>query len=628
MKFSLYSVPGAGRENGLESRLQAILSVGHRLNPRVAAALATTALGVGLAVLAVRPTLLKTPPKPFADIVAQASETVTLPGGITVRMRGFWRPSKERVFTSDPKGGWQLNKKALMAQGPTWNLESKFAPIFPGVRQPLGVSSEMTTLVEVIIPAGVDAHISSGFMVANMADVDRHLNRNPKTQRQYFVIHPVKMSAWLEIGHGVWRTTAQFDAQGKRITGQSVTLRWSTGKVQLNSPLELIATNSWLLGSRLPDTDERLVATDRSGKDHVLSKSASSSTSPQLPHQIAYESSKQWPISKDKIVAYRYETRPWTRIRFEGWKAPRSSFMKNLYQPYSVPGAVAKNGLEVRLRSLLSRHSRLSPRGSAFLLTLALGVTLPVLAVRPHLIRDANELVKQAREAVTLPGGVRVRMLGFRNVDKDYQSQFWDTTGTPSESPYSKNERFGALPGLHSLIEIQLPAGSDASVRSNHLVSYLDGDDPKTARRHVAFNPVSEPVTVGVGYGKWRVMARFDAQGKRMAGEPVHLHWEGKGATWPNKAAEKGMAQFAKNTWISEDSLPDTDSRLVALDRDGKEYVLRSTASTPRPQHKVFYYEAKLWPISKDKIVAYRYETRPWTQIRFEGWKAPKGINP
>jgi hypothetical protein len=302
--------------------------------------------------------------------------------------------------------------------------------------------------------------------------------------------------------------------------------------------------------------------------------------------------------------------------------------VKKLYQLYSVPGAVCENGLEVRLRSLLSRHPRLSPRGSAFLLTFALGVTLPVLVVRPHLVGDADELVKKAHEVVTLPGGVRVRMLGFRKVDGNFQWQFWDTAGNPSASPYSKNERVGALPGLHSLIEVQLPAGSDTHVSSNHMVSYLDGNDPKTARRHVAFNPVSEPATVGVGYGKWRVMAHFDAQGKRVAGELVHLRWEGKGATWPDKASERGMAELTKNNWISEDSLPDTDTRLVAIDRAGKEYVIPSTASTPRPQHKIFYYEAKLWPIAKDKIVGYRYETRPWTQIRFEGWKAPKGVTP
>jgi hypothetical protein len=299
---------------------------------------------------------------------------------------------------------------------------------------------------------------------------------------------------------------------------------------------------------------------------------------------------------------------------------------KNLYQLYSVPGAVAKNCLESRLRSVLNRGQRLSPRVSAFLLTLALGVTLPVLAVRPHSVAGANELVKQAHEIVTLPGGVRVRMLGFRNIDKAYQSQFWDTVGAPMMSPYSKKLPFGGLPGLNSLIEVQFPAGSDASVRSSRMVAYLEGDDPKTARRHVAMSPGNEPATVGVGLGTWHVAARFDAQGKRIAGDAVQLRWEGKGATWPNKVAEKAMAEFSKNSWVSEDSLPDTDSRLVALDRDGKEYVIRSTGSTPRPQHKIFYYPAKLWPIAKDKIAGYRYETRPWTQIRFEGWKAPKGV--
>jgi hypothetical protein len=291
---------------------------------------------------------------------------------------------------------------------------------------------------------------------------------------------------------------------------------------------------------------------------------------------------------------------------------------------YSVPGAVRENGLELRLRAILNRGQRLHPRIAVALATTALGVTLPVLAVRPHSVSDSSELVKQAREVVTLSGGVRVRMLGFRNIDKTYQSQFWDVEGKRMASPYSKNEHVGALPGLNSLIEVQLPAGSDASVRSRHLVSYLDGDDPKTVRRHVAFNMVNKPVMVGIGFGKWRVMARFDAQGKRLAGDAVHLRWEGKEAIWADKISEKSLAEFAINTWISEDSLPDTDSRLVALDRTGKEYVIRSTASVSQPEHKIIYYEAKLWPIAKDKIVSYRYETRPWTQIRFEGWKAPK----
>jgi hypothetical protein len=139
---------------------------------------------------------------------------------------------------------------------------------------------------------------------------------------------------------------------------------------------------------------------------------------------------------------------------------------------------------------------------------------------------------------------------------------------------------------------------------------------------------VNEPATVGIGIGTWRVAARFDAEGKRLSGDAVYLHWKGKGATWQDKAAERGMTDFAKDSWLSEDSLPDTDSRLVALDRAGKEYVIRSTAASPSPQHKVCYYDAKLWPIAKEKVVGYRYETRPWTQIRFEGWKAPKGVTP
>ena len=300
--------------------------------------------------------------------------------------------------------------------------------------------------------------------------------------------------------------------------------------------------------------------------------------------------------------------------------------MKNLYQLYSVPGAVAKNGLESRLRAILNRGQCLNPRVAAALATVALGVTLPVLAVRPHSVSDSSELVKQAREVVILPGGVSVRMLGFRNVDKAYQSQFWDTAGAPMASPYSKNERVGSLLGLQSIIEVQLPVGSDASVRPRHIVSHLGGDDSKTMRRDVAFNPVGESATVGVGYGKWRVAARFNAQGKRVAGDAVHLRWEGKGA--PPSGNARVLMEFAKNTWISEDSLPDTDSRLVALDQAGKEYVIRSTASVRQPEHKIVYYPAKLWSIAKDKIVAYRYETRSWTQIRFEGWKAPKGVTP
>jgi hypothetical protein len=292
---------------------------------------------------------------------------------------------------------------------------------------------------------------------------------------------------------------------------------------------------------------------------------------------------------------------------------------------YSVPGAVRENGLESRLRAILSQHTRLNPRITAALVITTIGVTLPVLAVRPHPLRDADELVKQAREIVPLPGGVRVLMRGFRDVDKAYKSRFWDTTGDPSPSPYSK-ERFGSLLGLQSIIEVQLPAGSDASVRPRHIVSHLDGDDPKTTRRHVAFVPVREPAMVGVGLGKWHVAARFDAQGKRLAGDAVHLRWEGKGA--PQSGNARVLMEFAQNTWISEDSLPDSDSRLVALDRTGREYVIRSTASVRQPEHKIVYYEAKLWPIAKDKIVAYRYETRPWTRIRFEGWKAPKGITP
>ncbi|WP_395090531.1 hypothetical protein [Armatimonas sp.] len=292
---------------------------------------------------------------------------------------------------------------------------------------------------------------------------------------------------------------------------------------------------------------------------------------------------------------------------------------------YSVPGAVKASGLETRLRSLLSKTRRLNPRLAALLAVMALGITIPILAVRPL---NTTGLVVKAQETLVLPEGIRVRMLGFRSVDKAYQSQFWNTAGNPSASPYAKNERFGGLPDLQSLIEIQLPAGSDASVRSRHLVSYLDSDDPKTARRHVAFNPINAPVTIGIGCGKWQVAARFDAQGKHLAGDAVHLRWEGKGAIWADKVSERSMAEFAKKTWISEDSLRDTDSRLVALDRSGKEYVIRSTASVKYPEHKIIYYEAKLWPIAKDKIVAYRYETRPWTTIRFEGWKAPKGVTP
>ncbi|WP_309713752.1 hypothetical protein [Armatimonas sp.] len=291
---------------------------------------------------------------------------------------------------------------------------------------------------------------------------------------------------------------------------------------------------------------------------------------------------------------------------------------------YSVPGAVGKNCLESRLRSVLSRHPRLSPRGSAFLLTLALGVTLPVLAVRLHLVRDADELVKQAGEIVILPGGVCVLMRGFQTLqvlDKKLQRIFWSSEGQPIPVPHSLAESFGGLIGLMSVIEVQVPAGSDAHVSGSTMVSNPSDDDLQKARQYVAYS--AKTVSVRVGQGAWTVAAKFDSKGTLLSGHSVHLQWEGASFT--------RAIGITKSTWASEDTLPDTDSRLVALDSTGQEYVIRSTASSHadgKVAHQVCYRPTKLWPIAKDKIVAYRYETRPWTQIRFEGWKAPKGITP
>jgi hypothetical protein len=288
--------------------------------------------------------------------------------------------------------------------------------------------------------------------------------------------------------------------------------------------------------------------------------------------------------------------------------------VKNLYQPYSAPGAVAKNGLEVRLRTILTKQEALSHRTLKVLLTSTLGVALSVLAVRPHLLPTPTPLsppkiVSPLGQTVLLPDESTVEFVGTYHVAKDKTTTFRNPQGQlfiPSEFVRDHLTRWA---GTYCLIEVKAPPRSDVTVS-------CDGGIASDAGRPHSIAQASTP-EISVAFSPWHTVARFNREGKQLLGEPMRLDWK----------RDTPVAQGG-NSWVSEDRLPRSDFRLVGTDSQGKDYVIRWFASSPKSPHVALYQDPKLWPIAKEKIVSYRYETRPWTQVRFEGWKAPKGVTP
>jgi hypothetical protein len=289
--------------------------------------------------------------------------------------------------------------------------------------------------------------------------------------------------------------------------------------------------------------------------------------------------------------------------------------MKSFYQPYSVPGAVVQNGLEVRLHSLLSKDPRLSSRGSAFLLTLSLGVTLPVLAVRPTLraLRNADQ-VAQADETVTLPSGITAKMRAVYLSSNQPPTRFWDINGQPLDSKeyeaLGSDGIIGEPKRYVGVMEVRFPRGVDVSVTGAPGNYGFFGNIPPAPAEEGLF--IHSPETrVGIASGTWKTLTRFSPKGKRLSGSfQVSLK---------RSVARPGFLEVT-------DTLPRANLRLVALLKDGtrRVFAFKHYQGHVSPPENTTYYK----PESSLPVQEWLYETRSYTWIRFEGWKAPKGVTP
>jgi hypothetical protein len=331
---------------------------------------------------------------------------------------------------------------------------------------------------------------------------------------------------------------------------------------------------------------------------------------------------------------------------------------------YSVPSYVRKHSLEQRLRTILRGNPHLT-KWIIIASILFLGILVSALVVQanfnfintPHYpsryLSPRMDIVASAKETVTLPNGITVRMRGFFRHDENVAGQahkLWDVDGKPLPLQSEWMEFNGHMtdpktgkPVMEAWMEVWVPAGLD---KPGNRVSISSSDLQYTYGRKYPFDSTKPHqyfsnnvnASVRISCGEWKTKTIFDANEKFISGSPMQLEKKKRYRRHDDGYLRADMEFQTKEEIVLNSDKPNymlekEQSRLITTDISGKEYIMPSSFWSSSDngitmnrsttyEYRLDGYRGKIQ--SFPKMGTYRIETRSETHIGFQGWTEPK----
>ena len=206
-----------------------------------------------------------------------------------------------------------------------------------------------------------------------------------------------------------------------------------------------------------------------------------------------------------------------------------------------------------------------------------------------------------ADQCLNLPGSEEIKVV-LRGISrkKGKEREMCHGDGSPLSAAERKEQPMSASwCDRFACIDVRLPKGSDAATSAT-MVWYSLVDESMIHKATVELTAKQTEATVKIAHGAWDSVATFDANGKRLSGDP--------------------SARLQRTDALIEvfPELSNANYRLMAVDAAGRERVVTWSmmgAATGKPFKITYPADRQSQPWSD--AVRFRLDRRPWDEVTF-----------
>jgi beta-lactamase regulating signal transducer with metallopeptidase domain len=599
----------AGSGGSLLSRIRRMSAIDEQPRPGLGSLVSVFAVAgafawASLPARTAQPAATRTPPAPPA-----APSTASAPEKSAQTTGGqywFTLPDGARfellAVGQDPQDGpnWWRPDGSASAPTPDGELKS-FEHQLPAndIRRGFAVNTWADPQADVT-PPGVRGDSMSYGRVATENMADKVLRKH-----RFFVTLPpdARTTVSLNYAGGTWKTMSKVRPGGAR----EYPIPADDEGVAFDDPVEVNGSARVSAAFNVHADDVRIVAVDKAGRE--LTSEHRSGASLHSAHLIA----AQFPgVPLASVREFRFQRRPFQHIEFRNVSLhagqithPEMFIDGQRFEPQAATDAA---------------------KGAAFAQEGEKMVPRPAEGAAPVKRTDADE----SAVGVTLPDGADLKLIGVNEFPAAGKA-WWRGDGTPLANAPPGASHMGFTTGLvpNSLLrDFAFESRTDRAARVS--LASIDGSvaasdssgemtsepDGKTRdwRRVVARVRANSRATIAFDYagGPWRTVSESSGTGTTATG------FIGGGVAWDVASEAGGSARI-----VTAYDVDNSDVRLVALDRDGREHTSALKGGVSGRNARLL--SVRFPGLALAQVKEFRFQTRPFQRIEFRNVSLHRG---